>query len=314
MRSVAPKLKAACGMAARSNWRASLDRLDGAYADSTLRAYRADMQVFEEWCRSVGLDPLPGSPETIAAFVALQATVVSTATLKRRLAAIRKIHLLLRLENPIADEEVTIAMRRALRAKQARPHQAMGLTRDLRDRLVASCQNTLAGKRDRALLAVGYDTLCRRSELVGLRAEDIALIDAGAAQILVRRSKTDQYGNGRLAYISAHTLSLIQDWLRGAEIKNGYLFRRVRNDSIGEDALHPYSVNRILKDAATRSGLPRETVRELSGHSMRVGAAQDMISSGLGILPIMRAGGWRTMNVVARYVENTDLSVVMRNR
>jgi len=301
-------------MLERTKWQAALARLEGAYAVSTLRAYQSDIKIFEGWCVSVGTEQFPASPETIAAFVAAQATKVSTATLKRRLAAIRKVHLLLRLQNPIPDEEVTIAMRRALRAKCARPHQAMGLTRELRDRLLAGCRDTLSGKRDRALIAVGYDTLCRRSELVGLRAEDIAFIDGDAAQILIRRSKTDPYGHGRLGYISANSFLLLQDWLKAARIKHGFLFRRVRNNSIAEEALHPYSVNRILKDAAARSGLPSETVRELSGHSMRVGAAQDMISSGLGILPIMRAGGWRTMNVVARYVENTDLTVVMRNR
>lgn len=71
--------------------------------------------------------------------------------------------------------------------------------------------------------------------------------------------------------------------------------------------LHPYTVNRILKEAALRAGLPAETIEGLSGHSMRVGAAQDMIVSGHGILPIKRAGGWRTANVVSRYVENADL-------
>lgn len=296
------------------NWQASLTRLEGAYADSTLRAYRADIETFENWCITEALSAFPATPETVAAFVSAQSTLVTTATLKRRLAAIRKIHLLLRLDNPIADEDVTIAMRRAMRVKQARPHQALGLTRNLRDRLIASCPATLPGKRDRALIALGYDTLCRRSELVALCAEDIAPIDDEAANILIRRSKTDPYGHGRLGYVSANTLDLLRDWQKAGGIVCGFLFRRVRGERIGDDALHPYSVNRILKDAALRAGLPADTVRELSGHSMRVGAAQDMISSGFGILPIMRAGGWRTMHVVARYVENTDLSTVMRDR
>lgn len=295
-------------------WRDSLRRLEGAYSEGTLRAYRTDLEIFEAWCREVDQDVFPATPETVAAFVAYQATIVSVATLKRRLAAIRKVHLLLRLENPIDDEEVTLAMRRAKRAKCARPHQARGLTYELRNRLVAACADTFAGKRDRALIALGYDTLCRRSELVGLRTEDISPLERGAAQILIRRSKNDPYGHGRLGYISSQSLALLQEWLDNARIEQGVIFRRVRANRIGGDALHPYSVNRILKDAAAKAGLPTETIRELSGHSMRVGAAQDMIASGLGILPIMRAGGWRTMNVVARYVENTDLAAIMRDR
>lgn len=170
------------------------------------------------------------------------------------------------------------------------------------------------GKRDRALIATGYDTLCRRSELVALCVEDLSNLAGGAAQILIRRSKSDPYGRGRLGFVSLETLRLVQDWLAAAKIDSGYIFRRVRDCRVGDDALHPYSVNRILKAAATDAQLSTVQIKELSGHSMRVGAAQDMITSGLGILPIMRAGGWRTMNVVARYVENTDLAVLMRDR
>lgn len=131
------------------------------------------------------------------------------------------------------------------------------------------------------MIALGYDTLCRRSELVGLRAEDLSVV-RGAGQILTRRSKSDPYGQGRLGYASSDTLLLLRDWLATAKIERGFIFRRVRSDNIGEKPLHPYSVNRILEQAASRAGLPAETIKELSGHSIRVGAAQDMIASGMG--------------------------------
>ena len=79
------------------------------------------------------------------------------------LAGIRKVHRLMRLPNPAEDEEVLLAMRRALRTKPRRPKQAYGLTKKLRDKLIAACPNDLLGIRNRALIAVGYDTLCRRS-------------------------------------------------------------------------------------------------------------------------------------------------------
>lgn len=293
------------------DWRISLNRLEGAYSDNTLRACRADITAFEAWCQTVGRSPFPASPEAVAAFVRDQTQNLSTATLKRRLAAIRKVHRLLRMENPVTDEEVVIAMRRALRGKQARPHQALGLTRDLRDQLIAACPDTLSGKRDRAMVALGYDTLCRRSELVALRAEDLSITVNGSAQILIRRSKNDPYGQGRLGYVSPKTLEIVNAWLAAAKIESGFIFRSVRGAKIARRAMHPYSVNRILKYVAERAALPPETIRQLSGHSMRVGAAQDMIASGLSILPIMRAGGWKTMNVVARYVENADLAALM---
>lgn len=140
---------------ARTDWREALKRLRGAYSENTLRAYRADMEAFENWCAETGAKPLPASPETVAEFIASKTPRRSAATLKRRLAAIRKIHRLLRLENPIPDEEVVIAMCRALRSKCARPQQALGLTENLREQLIAACPQSLAGLRDRALFALG---------------------------------------------------------------------------------------------------------------------------------------------------------------
>ncbi len=250
---------------------------------------------------SRGAQPLPAAPETVAAFVVSQAKTCAVATLERRLAAIRKVHRVHRMENPVPDEEVVIAMRRALRSKRMRPRLARGLTSDIRDRLIEACPDTRAGLRDRAMIALGYDTLCRRSELVGMRVEDLAPSVHGSAQILVRRSENDPYGAGRLAYVSNRTLKLARDWIAAAKIASGPIFRAVTSEqTIGSLALHPYSITRILKSVAKAAGLPPESVEHLSGHSMRVGAAQDMIVSALGVLPIMQAGGGRPTTVGAR--------------
>jgi len=58
---------------------------------------------------------------------------------------------------------------------------------------------------------------------------------------------------------------------------------------------------------AAKAGLDQALVRALSGHSMRVAAAQDMMASGIGILPVMQAGGWRSMNIVGRYVQEVSV-------
>jgi site-specific recombinase XerD len=301
------------GGAVEHDWRSALSRLEGAYSEATLRGYRADLKTFEAWCIQTGSRPLPATPEMVAAFVASQAQTCAAATIKRRLAAIRKAHRVLRLENPVADEEVAIALRRALRAKRVRPRQALGLTKDVREVLLAACPKTLGGMRNRAMIALGYDTLSRRSELVGLRVEDLAVSRDGDAQILVRRSKSDPLGAGRLAYVSPRTTRIVRAWLTAAKIEAGPILRAVRSDGkVGRPALHPYSVTRVLKQTAAAAQLPAASVARISGHSMRVGAAQDMIASGLGVLPIMQAGGWRTMNVVARYVESANLSALMR--
>jgi integrase len=176
---------------------------------------------------------------------------------------------------------------------------------------MSACPDSLAGKRDKALLAVGYDTLCRRSELVALRFEDIVPSSNGNAQILIRRSKSDPYGLGRAGFLSAKTRQLLTEWQQAAKIHDGYIFLRMRYGRVEPNSMHPFSVSRILKSLAESAGLPAQAVKNLSGHSMRVGAAQDMITSGMSVLPIMRAGGWKTVHVVARYVENADLDSIM---
>lgn len=293
------------------DWRAALKRLEGAYADSTLKAYRVDVKTFVGWCEERGRKPFPASPKLLASFIENEARRCSVATIKRRLAAIGKIHSLLKLDNPVAVEEVKLALRRELRNKLARPRQALGLTLELRDQLINACEDTLAGKRDSAILAVGYDTLARRAEIVSLSVEDITRTPRGA-KLVIRRSKNDPYGKKRVAHISPKALGFLEDWLEAARIVNGPLFRSIKNGKTSGSSLHPHSVGVIIKRTAKSAGLSSDKIDQLSSHSMRIGAAQGMMTGGLDILPIMAAGGWKTTNVVACYIENSDLSPILR--
>ena len=299
-----------CVMAPALNWRAVMDGLVGAYADNTLRGYRADIAKLESWRLSRGEPLLPASPDTVAAFIADDARVSSSATLRRRLASIRKLHRLLRLPNPVDDEAVSIALRRALRAKRRRPKQALGLNADLRRRLIDACPaDTLHGLRDRALIAVGYDSLCRRSELVGLLIEDLRPLPDGGARILVRRAKTDPFGDGRWAHLSPPTMDHLNAWLAAAAITDGPLLRPLIAGKVGAAPMNPVAVNRTLKTAARRAGLSEDVAASLSGHSMRIGAAQDLMRAGRDLLHIMTAGGWTSPTVVGGYVREAEVRV-----
>ena len=290
-------------------WRAAIQRLDGAYSEHTLRSYRSDFTIFETWCLSNSRAPLPATPQVVADFVAADAVRSASCTLKRRMAAIRKVHRLLRLPCPVDDEEVAIALRRAMRAKRRRPRQAHGLTAALRDQLIAACPDTLIGLRDRAMIAVGYDTLCRRSELVCLRVEDLTRLPDGGAKILVRRAKNDQFGDGRWGYLSAVALIHLDRWLDAAGIWEGLILRAVIQDTVQIKGLLSVAISRRLKAAAQRAGVTAPTTAALSGHSMRVGAAQDLMTAGKSLLQTMSAGGWTSVNVVGRYVRDADLNV-----
>ncbi|MXO47483.1 tyrosine-type recombinase/integrase [Erythrobacter vulgaris] len=239
----------------------------------------------------------------MAQFIDNEAETKAMSTVKHRVDAIRFAHLIADLPCPNQHSEVRLAVRRAKRRKSTRQQQVLGLTKELLDRMVVACPDTLSGRRDAALLSVGYDTLCRSGELVLLRIEHLSPC---RTRLLIPRSKNDQFGEGRSAYLSDDTTAHLNEWLDASQITKGALFQGLHTRKLGERPLVTASVRRIVKRAAERAELTRPEVSALSGHSMRVGAAQDMFVAGFETLGIMQAGGWKSQNVLARYVEHAS--------
>lgn len=286
-----------------------MEKLEGAYSDHTLRGYRVDMEQFMAWCERSGVDPLPAAPSTLVDYVKGEGERLLPSTLKRRLCGIGRIHRLLRYEDPTRDEDVQLALRRVRRRKPGRPRQALGITAKLRDQLIAACSDDLIGFRDEILVRVGFDTLCRRAELVALRAEDLVENERGNYSILVRRAKNDPSGQGRIARLSSETSARLREWLEKTGIETGPLLRPVYRGRFRNRYLEPIIVSRVLKKLSVRAAAAPSAEAKVSGHSLRVGAAQQLTLNGHDVLQIMRAGGWRSMAVVARYIENVDLDL-----
>ena len=291
------------------DWRSAFQRLEGAYAPSTMRSYRADVEAFVVWCAEHDRQPLPASVATVCAFLEDQSQRVAPASVRRRLYAIRKIHALLRLPDPTRDEDINLTYRRINRRNPNRPKQAKALTQDYLTQFLASEPDTPWGLRNRAMMALGYELLTRRSELVALRDSDLDLGKDGTFRVLIRRSKADPFGAGRTAFTSRKTAALVQDWLewRGPDID--WLFCPIYQGRAVNRSLEISTVKRLIKNAAARCGLDRDEIDAFSGHSMRVGAAQDLLVKGFDTAAIMRAGGWKSVGVLARYLENAAHNV-----
>ncbi len=196
-----------------------------------------------------------------------------------------------------------LALQRMHRNKGRRQEQATGLTWPLRRRLLEAAGDRPIDDRNRALLAVAYDAMLRRAELVSLQVSDLLEEMRGDATLLVRRSKTDGEGKGEVVYLACDTVRLVRAWLETSGIIEGRLFRSVgKGGRIGE-RLHPGQVPRIFKTMAREAGLPPAVVDGLSGHSARVGAAQDMIAAGIELPAILQAGRWKSTAMVNRYGE-----------
>ncbi len=289
------------------DWRAGLVRLEGAYSANTIRAYKSDFAIFVAWCRARDRSALPASPITVADFLRDQSTSAKSATISRRRAAISRVHRLLKLANPAPDEDVHLAARTIYRQKGRRQDQVLGLTAPLKKKIIEACPNDLRGLRDRALVSMGYDTLCRRSELVQLRVDDLNVETDGSGTILIRRAKADQFGAGRLAYLSVETVAHTRRWLETAGLDRGRVFRGIDPNVSLRTALVSDAVARIIKHRAKCAGLDAVQVARLSGHSMRVGAAQDMAAAGIDLVAIMHAGGWKSPEMVMRYIEHMNV-------
>ena len=169
--------------------------------------------------------------------------------------------------------------------------------------LLNACPETLAGVRDAAIISVGYDTLCRSSELAAMNVAHVELMEEGTGRVLIPRTKADTVGKGRVAYLAPETAGLVARWIDEANITDGALFRALHLQRVADGPLATSSIRRLIKRATDRAGLGPSVRCELSGHSMRIGAAQDMMVAGFDALAIMQAGGWKSTSVVLRYVE-----------
>jgi hypothetical protein len=288
-------------------------KIEGAYAPSTIRAYKSNFEKFIEFCDSEEFNALPAERVNVASYIKhLAQSKLRSASIRIAAASISAMHRLNELYDPTTHPDVKIEMRRMHRNLGRESHQAEGINTELLRQMINVTDDGLMGLRDRALLLTAYDTMCRRSELVSLNMKDLIINNQDQTlKIKLRRSKTEQDGLGRWLYLSKEAQAAILSWVDIANIKDGKLFRGVIRGQHIADNLSAAQINRIFKRLARKSKAERSVVENISGHSMRVGAAQDLLISGASLPMIMQRGRWSKADTVLRYVENTiglDLS------
>jgi integrase len=156
------------------------------------------------------------------------------------------------------------------------------------------------------MLCVAYETLARRGELVALEVRDIDIHPDGTGQALIRRGKTDAEGQGRVAYLSRETVRWLKIWLEHSQIEQGAVFRRLIGQIQVGGALNPGSIAPIFKRVASWIGMPARYVAQVSGHSTRVGATQDLSELDIDLAAITQAGGWKSTRMPLQYAEKIN--------
>ena len=210
-----------------------------ARAPASIKALANDLACYADFCARACGRGLPASEAQIVAYLEdCEARGLKPATVGRRLASLAVVHALLGTASPTRGAIVRDAVRGFRRRvgvaqRQAAPLRfgegigsvpATGFTLAV---LLAACPGTLPGLRDAALLSLAYDTGLRVSELVRVACEHIAREPDGTAVLTVPRSKTDQEGQGALAWLSPDTVRRAAAWREAAGITSGPLFRRI---------------------------------------------------------------------------------------
>jgi site-specific recombinase XerD len=276
---------------------------------STRKFYRIDFGIFSRWCESLGLIALPATPDTIARFLAAQASNdIKPATLIRRLAAIRMAHEAQGYATPTQHKGVKAVLKGIKREKGVAQKKKAPATAERIESMIAHCPDTLAGRRDKALLLLGFAGAFRRSELVALTVNDIERTPEGI-KVTIRKSKTDQEGEGQVIAIPNGTrfrgVDSLMAWLDAANITEGYLFRPIKKGGLVQTmALTDRSVASIVKLYAGKAGL---TVDDFSGHSLRSGFITSGAAAGADLFKLMEVSRHKKPETVIGYVRESKL-------
>ena len=270
-------------------------------ADATRRAYRSDLRHFAAWCETVRAAALPAQPATVAGYLASMAdSGLKASSIMRRAAAIAYAHKLGGFEPPI-NENVEAIMRGIRRKLGTARKGKAPATAAIVAKLTRKLPDTLAGKRDRALILIGFAAALRRSELVALNVADVERNDSGVF-LHIRRSKTDQEGAGALIAVpdgrKLKPVEALDAWLTAAGIRDGALFRSIdRGGGLGE-RLTGQSVALIVKRWAKAA---RVDPTLFSGHSLRSGFVTSALEDGADVFKVMDVNRHRAVATLREY-------------
>jgi integrase len=239
-----------------------------ARAEATKKAYRTDWAEFTAWAHHKGLATLPAEPLTVICYIVELAGAAKTSTIARRLVSIGEYHRAARCPSPADDVELQAVWAGIRHEHGTAPDVAEPISVVLLRAMIARLPPTARGKRDQALLLVGFAAALRRSELVALDRADIAERREGLV-VNVRRSKTDQEGAGRRVGVpygstpATCPVRALEAWCQAARIEEGPLFVTFdRRGRITPNRLHPSAVNRVVQRSVAATGVSPAGVSE----------------------------------------------------
>lgn len=288
---------------------------EAARSENTRVAYEKSWNCFSAWCQGMDLVPHEAQAEDIVKFLIAMAQEGSTGgrplslnTLRLYRSGLNDQWRRIGSPSPGSDSIVDEALQGLARVLGDTPRRVKALREHQISAMLKSCSEGLHGLRDAAVLSLGFAAALRRSELCGLRLEDIECKGAEGIVLHLRKSKTDPHGAGqKVAVIQGNSIKPIahvDHWLRAANIEEGYLFQTLRRGGIASGRpLDSGDVARIVKRHARLIGLDP---REYSGHSLRAGFVTCAAAHHARIDKIMEVTRHKSAETVLKYIRDEE--------
>jgi site-specific recombinase XerD len=284
------------------------NHIKDAKAENTKRAYRSDWKSFENWCTVYGFDSLPALPTTVILYITDMANDgYKYSTIRRHVSSISMFHKMNQYPSPTRDIHVIAALEGIGKkiGKNSTPKRAAEL--DYIAMMVDAIDTSrLIGVRDKALILLGFATASRRSELVEIRIEDIERKARGIVVTIHARKTNEVLRKGVVATHNDYCpIKAVDEWIERAGITSGPLFRAVdRYENVGERALTPQVVAKVVKKVAKAAGL---NPKEFAGHSLRSGIVTTSGQKGFNIQAGIKQTGHKTPGMVMRYQQEGQI-------
>ena len=293
----------------------TLLNLKNSKASNTVRAYKSDFKDFGLFCSQNGFKSLPSDPKIVSLYLThLSIKEAKMSTLKRRLVSIGVIHRLkghyLDTKHPSIIENIMGIKRRKGSIQKAKKPILISDLKSIINVIDELDREEIKKIRDRTIILIGFSGGFRRNEIVSLDYDDLDFVNEGL-KISIRRSKTDQFGEGSikaLPYFDSHRycpVVSLKNWLNITKINSGPLFRRfLKGLKLSENRLTDQTVALLIKEYLQLAGIDS---KNYSGHSLRSGFATSAAESGAEERSIMAMTGHKSTEMVRRYIKEANL-------
>jgi site-specific recombinase XerD len=292
----------------------TLNNLKLSKANNTLRAYKSDFKDFGAFCAKHGFNSIPTEPKVVSLYLTHLSTNSKISTLRRRLVSIGVVHKLkghyLDTKHPIIIENLMGIKRKKGSIQTGKKPILINHLKEIINVIDEQKIEKIKKLRNRTLILIGFGGGFRRTELISIDYEDLDFVEEGV-KITLRRSKTDQFGEGLVKGLPYFTnekycpVTSLKNWLSLSKIKTGPIFRRFAKGSIlTSHRLTDQSVALIIKDCLKLAGIENQN---FSGHSLRSGFATVAADSGADERSIMAMTGHKTTQMVRRYIRDANI-------